>query len=47
MSRHELRKVAWDVFVLRDAGQRGRLNRRKTGFVAGFVVLEYIIVMPS
>jgi hypothetical protein len=43
----EFLKVAWDVFVLRDAAQRGKLNWRKTGFVVGFVVLEYIIAMPA
>jgi hypothetical protein len=43
----ELLKVAWDIFVLRDAARRGKLNWRKTGFVAGFVVLEYLIAMPA
>jgi len=28
----ELLKVAWDVFILRDAAQREKLNRRRTGF---------------
>jgi hypothetical protein len=43
----EMLKVAWDIFVLRDAARRGKLNWRKTGFVVGFVVLEYLIVMPA
>ncbi len=43
----EMLKVAWDIFVLRDAAQRGKLNWRKTGFVVGFVVLEYLIAMPA
>jgi hypothetical protein len=43
----EMLKVAWEIFVLRDAAQKGKLNWRKTGFVAGFVVLEYLIVMPA
>ncbi|HZL51135.1 MAG TPA: hypothetical protein VFC37_09340 [Terracidiphilus sp.] len=42
----EMFKVIWDVFVLRDAARRGKLNWRKTGFVVGWVVLEYLIVMP-
>jgi hypothetical protein len=42
----EMLKVVWDVFVLRDAARRGKLNWRKTGFVVGWVVLEYLIVMP-
>ena len=43
----EMLKVAWDIFVLRDAAQKGKLNWRKTGLVVGFVVLEYLIVMPA
>jgi hypothetical protein len=43
----EMHKVAWDIFVLRDAAQKGKLNWRKTGFGVGFVVLEYLIVMPA
>ncbi len=43
----ELLKVAWDIFVLRDAARRGTINWRKTGFVVGFVVLEYVIAMPA
>jgi hypothetical protein len=43
----EMLKVAWDIFVLRDAAKRGKLNWRKTGLVVGFVVLEYLIVMPA
>ena len=42
----EMFKVVWDIFVLRDAAQKGKLNWRKTGFVAGLVLLEYLIVMP-
>ena len=42
----EILKVIWDVFVLRDAARSGKLNWRKTGFVVGWVVLEYLIVMP-
>jgi len=43
----EILKVIWDIFVLRDAARRGKLNWRKTGFVVGFVVLEYLIAMPA
>ena len=43
----EMLKIAWDIFVLRDAAQRGKLNWRKTGLAVGFVVLEYVIVMPA
>ena len=43
----EILKVIWDIFVLRDAARKGKLNWRKTGFVVGFVVLEYLIAMPA
>jgi ABC-type sugar transport system permease subunit len=43
----EFLKVIWDIFVLRDAAQKGKLNWRKTGFVVGLVVLEYVIAMPA
>jgi ABC-type sugar transport system permease subunit len=43
----EILKVVWDIFVLRDAARKGKLNWRKTGFVVGFVVLEYLIAMPA
>jgi len=43
----EILKVIWDIFVLRDAARRGKLNWRKTRFVVGFVVLEYLIAMPA
>ena len=43
----EILKVVWDIFVLRDAARKGKLNWRKTGFVVGFVVLEYVIAMPA
>jgi hypothetical protein len=43
----EMLKIAWDIFVLRDAAQKGKLNLRKTGLVVAFVVLEYLIVMPA
>jgi Na+/melibiose symporter-like transporter len=43
----ELLKVAWDIFVLHDAARRRKLNWSKTGFVVGFVVLEYVIAMPA
>lgn len=42
----EILKVIWDIFVLRDAARKGKLNWRKTGFVVCFVVLEYVIAMP-
>jgi len=40
-------KVIWDIFVLRDAARKGKLNSRKAGLVVGFVVLEYVIAMPA
>jgi uncharacterized membrane protein (GlpM family) len=43
----EMLKIAWDVFVLRDAARRGKLDWRKTGLVAGFAILEYLILMPA
>ena len=35
----EILKVIWDIFVLRDAARKGKLNWRKTGFAVCFVVL--------
>ncbi len=43
----EMFKIMWDVFVLRDAARRGKLNWRKTGLMVGFAVLEYLIAMPA
>ncbi len=43
----EALKIVWDVVVIRDGIRKGKMNWRKTLFTAGFVVLEYVIVMPA